>query len=410
MKNNTILRFGGLLIVVIFFFSCSKKSETKTSPDTSITAPPVKVLRDYLQPSYILSNYQTWIDPNTIFESIGSLTPKNLDPTDITSSSQLDMDMDGDEDIFSFKNYDINTPSVIPPPVVYINNNNTFIKSSWSGPNTMRGNKLLVGDFNNDKKPDVFSVEAYDPPQSCNCMPQMTSNKLLLNTGINLLNVKEISGLSGFWVSGCSGDIDKDGDLDVLIFNFHLKHNGVKSQLLVNDGSANFLATEIPGISDIPLVDASELIDVNKDGNLDLVLNNRNQLGNANQLRIFWGNGKTFSMSNVTNISIPNVAVYDIDAYDANGDGTLELVIFSIDPNGWAVDFYGSTDKGASFTNQTSKYILNNTNITAQNGFIHVKHIFIADIDKNGKVDIVSSNRATNIRWEQDVDGVFKRK
>lgn len=410
MKNNAILNFFGLLVIVIFFFSCSKKSETKISPSTTITTPTSKVLRDYLQASYILSNYHTWIDPNTIFESTGSLTPKNLDPTDITSSSQLDMDMDGDEDIFSFKNYDINTPNVIPPPVVYINNNNSFIKSTWSGPNTMRGNKLLVGDFNNDKKPDVFSVEAYDPPQSCNCMPQMTTNKLLLNTGINLLNVKEISGLSGFWVSGCSGDIDKDGDLDVLIFNFHLMHNGVKSQLLVNDGSANFVASEISGISDIPLVDASELIDVNKDGNLDLVLNNRNQAGNANQLRIFWGNGKIFSVSNVTNISIPNVGVYDIDAYDANGDGTLELVIFSIDPNGWAVDFYGSTDKGASFTNQTSKYILNNTNITAQNGFIHVKHIFVSDIDQNGKMDIVSSNRATNIRWEQDVDGVFKKK
>lgn len=410
MKNNAILNFFGLLIFVIFFFSCSKKSETKISPSTTITTPTSKVLRDYLQPSYILSNYQTWIDPNTIFESTGSLTPKNLDPTDITSSSQLDMDMDGDEDIFSFKNYDINTPIVIPPPVVYINNNNSFIKSTWSGPNTMRGNKLLVGDFNNDKKPDVFSVEAYDPPQSCNCMPQMTTNKLLLNTGINLLNVKEISGLSGFWVSGCSGDIDKDGDLDVLIFNFHLMHNGVKSQVLLNDGSANFIASEISGISDIPLVDASELIDVNKDGNLDLVLNNRNQAGNGNQLRIFWGNGKTFSVSNVTNISIPNVGVYDIDAYDANGDGTLELVIFSIDPNGWAVDFYGSADKGASFTNQTGKYILNNANITPQNGFIHVKHIFVSDIDQNGKIDIVSSNRATNIRWEQDVDGVFKKK
>lgn len=406
MLNNTT-KLKSLLLASFLFISCSKKSQTEVSI-TPLT--PVVTLRDYLQPSYILSNYLIWIDPNTIFESAGSLTPRNLDPTDITSSSQLDIDMDGDEDIFSFKNYDINIPSNVPPPVLYLNNGTTFLKSTWTGSSNMRGNKMLVGDFNGDKKPDIFSVEAYDPPHTCNCMPEMTTNKLLLNAGTNLTNIKEISGLNGFWVSGCSGDIDKDGDLDVLVFNFHLMHNGVKNKLLLNDGLGNFTVTEIQGISDISLVDASELIDINKDGNLDLILNNRNQAGNTNQLRVFWGNGKSFSTSNFTDISIPNVGVYDIDAYDANGDGTLEIIIFSIDPSGWSVDFYGSTDKGASFTHQNSKYIVNNKNITAQTGFVHVKHIFISDIDKNSKMDIVSSNRSVNIRWEQDVDGVFKRK
>ena len=395
------------LLVILLIISCSKKSEAPTS---STAVQELKSLGNYMQPSYILSNYQMWIDPNSIFESPGVSTPKNLDPTDITSSCQLDIDSDGDEDIFSFKNYDINTPNIVPPPVIYLNNGNSFLKSTWSSPNTMRGNKLLVGDFNNDKKPDVFSVEGYDPPSSCNCMPEMTTNKLILNTGNTLGLVKEISGLNGFWVSGCSGDIDKDGDLDVLVFNFHLLYNGVKNKLLLNDGLGNFTITDITGISDISLVDASELIDVNKDGYLDLVLNNRIQAGNSNQLSVFWGNGQTFSTANVTNISIPNIAVYDIDAYDANGDGTLEIILFSIDPNGWAVNFYGSSDKGASFTNQTSKYISNNTNVTAQNGFIHVKHLFISDIDNNGKMDIVSSNRSANMRWELDSNGIFKRK
>jgi hypothetical protein len=407
---KSLSSFVIFLIFVVLIISCSKKSDNSVLLTSSAPLNPAKVVRDYLQSSYILSNYQIWIDPNTIFESVGNRTPKNLDPLDITSSCQLDIDSDGDEDIFSFKNYDINTPNIVPPPLIYLNNDNTFLKSNWNGPNTMRGNKLLVGDFNNDKKPDIFSVEGYDPPSSCNCMPEMTTNKLILNTGTNLGMVKEITGLNGFWVSGCSGDIDKDGDLDVMIFNFHLLHNGVKNKLLLNDGSGNFTATDITGISDFSLVDASELIDINKDGYLDLVLNNRNQAGNANQLRVFWGNGKTFSNSNATNISIPNIAVYDVDAYDANGDGTLEIILFSIDPNGWAVDFYASTDKGTSFTNQTSKYISNNANVTAQNGFIHVKHLFISDIDNNGKMDIVSSNRSANVRWEQDVDGIFKRK
>ena len=407
MKPNRFFYKFTIVALLSVLVSCSKKSEN------TIAISPVaesKTNRDYLNSSYILSNYQIWIEPNTIFESSGNPTPSNLDPTDITSSCQLDIDSDGDEDIFSFKNFDINTPNIVPAPVIYLNNANKFLKSTWNGPNNMRGNKLLVGDFNNDKKPDVFSVEGYDPPSSCNCMPEMTSNKLILNSGGTLGIVKEITGLNGFWVSGCSGDIDKDGDLDVMVFNFHQSYNGVKNKLLVNDGTGNFTIKDIAGISDIGLVDASEFIDLNKDGFLDLVLNNRNQAGNANQLRVFWGDGQSFSISNVTDITVPNIAIYDVDAFDVNGDGTLEIILFSIDPNGWAVDFYGSSNKGLSFTNQTNKYITNNTNLTSKNGFIHVKHIFISDIDNNGKMDMLSSNRSTNIRWELDSDGVFKRK
>lgn len=403
MKKNKVSLLLNTLAIV-FLISCSEPSENQ-SPQV-----PTKKVRDYLQSSYDLSNYQIWIDPNTIFESPGNLTPKNLDPTDITSSCQIDIDLDGDEDIFSFKNFNINSPSNIPPPVIYLNSEGSFFKSTWIGPNTMRGNKILVGDFNGDKRPDIFSVEGYDPPSVCNCMPEMTTNKLIINSGNALTNVKEIAGINGFWISGCSGDIDKDGDLDVMIFNFHLLYNGVKNKLLSNDGNGVFSATEITGINEIPLVDASELIDINKDGNLDLILNNRTQQGNGNQLRIFWGNGKSFSFSNLTEISIPNISIYDIDAFDADNDGTLEIILFSIDPNGWSVDFYGSANKGVSFSNQSAKFIASNTNITSQNGFIHVKHLFVSDIDGNRKMDIVSSNRSVNIRWEQDSDGVFRRK
>lgn len=398
------------IIITLFLgvLSCSKEETNQIESDTKVT--PKGVLRNYLQSSYELSNYQTWISPSTIFESQGMVTPKDLDPTDITSSCQLDIDLDGDEDIFSFRNYDINTPNVIPSPLLYLNTNNSFFKSVWNGPNTMRGNKSLVGDFNGDKKPDVFSVEAYDPPSSCNCMPEMTTNKILFNTQNNLTSIQEIKGLDGFWVTGCSGDVDNDGDLDVMVFNFHRLYNNVNNKILINDGLGKFTITEMNEISQISLVDASELIDVNKDGNLDLILNYRNQNANGNILKIFWGNGKSYSFSNSTDISIPNIYVYDIDAYDANNDGVLEIILFSIDPNGWAVDFYGSSDKGKSFSNQNSRFIRDNENVTSKKGFIHVKHIMITDVDNNNKMDIVSSNRSVNVRWEQDSDGVFKRK
>lgn len=403
MKNSTFIT----LLTILLSTSCSKENET--IEESKIESKPI--LRNYLESSYNLSNYQIWIDPSKIFESQNVKTPKNQDPTDITSSCQLDIDLDGDEDIFSIRNYDISNPNVIPDPSIYLNTSGSFIKKPWNGiKDILRGNKMLVGDFNNDKFPDVFSVEAYDPPSTCNCMPEMTTNKIIFNSKGNLSDVKEISGFKGFWNTGCSGDIDKDGDLDVLVFNFHLLYNGTKNKLLVNDGLGNFNVTEIPGIADVFLVESSELIDINKDGNLDLILNSRTQMGDANILRVFWGDGKTFSISNSTRITTPNIYIYGIDAYDANSDGILEIILFSIDPNGWAVDFYESMDKGKSFSNQNSKYIRDNENNTSKNGFIHVKHIMIVDIDNNNKMDIVSSNRNVNVRWEQDSDGVFRRK
>jgi hypothetical protein len=398
------MRLLPIYISLIILSSCSKQ-EIKDITTPTIPTPP-KVTRDYKKPSYELSNYENWIDKSTIFDATN--TPALADPTDITSSAQLDIDLDGDEDIFSFRDYDINKPAIVTPPVTYLFNGTSYLKAAPSSITTIRGHKLLVGDFNDDKFPDVFCVEAYDPPPSCNCMPTMTTNKLILNQNSTLSVIKDFPEFSGFYNAGCSGDIDKDGDLDVILFNFHTLYNNSKNKVLLNDGKGNFQITEHSILKDIPLVESSELIDMNNDGYLDLVLNSRLQTGTGNVLKIYWGGSSNFSQS--TQINIPNVYIFDIDAFDANKDGQKELVLFSIDPNGWQVDFYETSNSGQSYTIQNTKYITNNIHLTSTGGFKHVKHIMVSDIDKNGRMDIVSTNRSVNVRWEQDTQGVFQRK
>jgi hypothetical protein len=391
-------------IILTVFFSCKKKEDSSSS--TTGTTVVSKKTRDYNKPSYELSNYENWIEKSNIFDLPNFIAP--IDPTDITSSAQLDIDLDGDEDIFSFSNYDINFPNNIPLPVTYLFNGTNYLKATSPNITSIRGHKLLVGDFNGDKYPDIFCVEAYDPPQSCNCMPTMTTNKLIFNQNSSLSSVKEFSGFSGFFNAGCSGDIDKDGDLDVMLFNFHSLYNNVKNKVLINDGKGNFEVTENPIFKDIYLVESSELIDMNNDGYLDLLLNSRLQSGTGNILKIYWGGVNNFSRS--TQIDIPNIYIFNIDAFDANKDGQKEVILFSIDPAGWQVDFYETTNAGQSYSLQNSKYITKNSHITATGGWKHVKHIMVSDVDKNGKMDIVSTNRSVNVRWEQDLLGVFRRK
>jgi len=141
---------------------------------------------------------------------------------------------------------------------------------------------------------------------------------LLLNSVSGFSKVKEYTD-QGFWYTGCSGDIDNDGDLDIIAFNFHNQSNGVKSRIMWNDGKANF-SIDFNGIGDIPVVDQSELVDVNNDGFLDLVINfHPNGTSRINDFRILWGNGKGFSLSNSTTMNmsgdwfLQNLDFADID-------------------------------------------------------------------------------------------------
>jgi hypothetical protein len=405
MRSLFINSYAPLSFLVLLFFVSCKKTSSTSNNNTTVVPTPVPEIRDYKKPSYELSNYLTWIDNKLIFDAPNVLA--TTDPTDITSSAQLDIDLDGDEDIFSFRNYDINNPSNVPPPVTYLYNGNAYLKAPASSISNIRGHKLLVGDFNNDKYPDIFCVEAFDPPPSCNCMPIMTTNKLIFNQNSSLNTVKEFTEFQGFFNAGCSGDIDQDGDLDIMLFNFHNLYNNTKNKVLINDGKGNFTITENPILKDIPLAESSELIDMNNDGFLDLILNSRLQSGTGNILKIYWGGTNNFSQS--TQIDLPNIYIFDIDAFDVNKDGQKELILFSIDPSGWQVDFFETSNQGQSYKNQTAKYISNNTHLTSTGGWKHVKHIMVSDIDKNGKIDIVSTNRNVNVRWEQDNSGKFIR-
>ena len=115
--------------------------------------------------------------------------------------------------------------------------------------------KLLVGDFNNDSLPDIFSLVAIDPPYGL--FPDLKDyNNIIFNSPTGFNSIKEFDDQLGFWYTGCSGDIDNDGDLDIIMMNFHYGNNGVTSKILWNDGVGNF-SYDDRGIGEIPVVDAS---------------------------------------------------------------------------------------------------------------------------------------------------------
>jgi hypothetical protein len=359
-----------------------------------------RIYKNYLKSSYELSNNDTWFSSAQLYKSDGSKYVNN--PFIDEQSVQLDIDGDGLEDLFYFEGYDLQiNPTPNPPPSIFMNNGSVLKQTNYTGSSIKNphGTKLLVGDFNNDSLPDIFSNVAVDPPIGVP-FPYLNDNcHLLLNSKNGFSLVKEFND-QGFWYTGCSGDIDNDGDLDIITFNFHSQANGVKSRIMWNDGKANF-TIDFNGIGDIPVADQSELVDINNDGFLDLVLNfHPNGASRINDFRILWGNGKVFNLSNSTSISMSgDWYLQNIDFIDINGDGIKEIIPsgnYSLSIGGapiYFISFYKSEDKGKTYSDRTSLYIDNHT----ANRFYHM---IVQDIDKNGMVDIFSAEKKDNIRWE----------
>jgi hypothetical protein len=378
-----------VLIILASLTSCSKDELDE------ITIPPI-VLKDYLKTSYELSNYDEWFSSDDLFNDGTPYTTNN--PLLVMQTIQVDINGDGLEDLFTYDDYSLDAPITNPPPRVFMNDGTRLNQISWNGPNMRmpHGTKLLVGDFNNDSFPDIFSLVAIDPPFGL--FPDLTDyNNIIFNSPTGFDSIIEFDDQLGFWYVGCSGDIDNDGDLDIIMMNFHYGTNGVTSKILWNDGTGNF-TYGTSGFSDISYIDIAELYDINNDGFLDLIIDHIQITPTRTpNITVMWGNGQDFDLTNSTTFSLDSeLYLMDIDFVDINNDGTSEIIISGTDLTDglqYFISLYMLDDGGLTFADKTNQYfdVIN---------FPRFGHIIVKDIDKNGKMDIYSADKKDNIRWE----------
>jgi len=391
-----------LLLITIILSACSKEDMVIPLIPQPVDIEIIK--KDYKKSSYELSNYEYWLDGNSIYEN--GIIYKSNNPLNEQQSCQIDFDNDGDEDIFAYDGYDLKiNPTPNPPPVVYLNNGSKLdrIVTRLVSIKNPHASKILIGDFNNDSLPDIFASVAIDQPNGI-LFPTMTDiSHLIFNSKDGFNKIKEFDEAMGYWYTSCSGDIDNDNDLDIIMFNFHQSPpigNGVKSRILRNDGVGNF-KSDTTGIGSIPFVSQSELMDVNSDGFLDLILKYNNASNTPcpcsipTKILILWGNGKGFYLNNSTEFSIGNnINIVDIDFMDIDNDNTLEILLSESDEsNKFYIELFKSENNGVTFINKTTTYIDNNNS----NRFSHMR---VQDIDKNNKLDLFSGDKRENNRWE----------
>ncbi len=343
-----------------------------------------------------------WID----FESIASYNNFNYGISN-TATGFGDFNRDGHIDFMTQ-----NTPNQTEWNMFLWNDNQFIIDNSLiSNPEfqvTTGARKTVTNDFNGDNLPDVIRIDGgHDVLGYTNMLLSKSDGSYDLKN----INEVPITQYHGF----ASGDIDNDGDIDLFFGN-------PKSGFAINDGNANFNwygvhekinnyfkdVTEHDGAYGVQTV---EIVDVNNDGNLDLVVGGSYKDASYDQKltspTILWGDGSgNFDYNNKTEVwklgekpshkgkKVDNND--DIVIGDIDGDGINDIVLLYIfqidnDPNNNGNTtmysminvFKGNSDN--SFTNKTDEWLDDYVK-----GF-PMTWLLLRDIDNNGFIDIVES-------------------
>lgn len=236
--------------------------------------------------------------------------------------------------------------------------------------------KTIIGDFNDDGKPDV--VRPTGAHQYLDYPYIMLSDEF----GYTF---KSLGGDKRDSHTVSSGDIDNDGDLDLVFAGETSK--GVAFGF--NDGQGNF--SWDPIWTDIHESFTSEMLDLNKDGNIDLIISGRfYDDREIKGLFILWGSGNgIFSWNHSTPIYNNFKTVTgpdDLLFNDLNKDGFLDIItVYWKNDKSQLETFKGSSD--FNFTNNTSDWF--DKSLTNSNWV----WLYLSDIDKNKKLDLYDPSK-----------------
>ena len=357
-------------------------------------------LQTYTGTSYVYRHSDLWLDFYSLPKSNG------IDIKDYYYGGGIafaDFDRDGYTDVLCSKQFGANnTPDVRRPLELYLNDgsnqkfvlNTSLIKNNIG---TEAARQALVGDFNQDGKPDVFFADQGAEDGSKNFYNKAFPSLLLSNA--SGYDFKILTNLAKeYYHAAASADIDKDGDLDIFT-------TAVNGSILINDGKGNF--TNRPDLFSYSRWGAcAEFADLNKDGYVDLILGGHamghptiDMKGNT----IFWGNGVDYQESRST--TLPNVDNWgvsiDFAFQDLNQDGFSEIIVSRIGGkyvsasdsyenfyNGWRLQILERNGTN-NYEDKTEAYIADYSGSEQWLQWLRVQ-----DIDGNGKFDLFPSDKS----------------
>jgi hypothetical protein len=316
------MKRGILALGVLFVFACTKTEApspppTPTNPvvitPTVPAACPVVSISDINKKT---SHFNPYFIPFIDYWGISKLSPSNC--TDITGRTFLNINNNDIPDlIITITNgcgFDKGKT------LVYVDN---ILKWSFEDPQILT-RKVARGDLNGDGIDDVVLFgHGHDGP------PYAGDKNYIIYFKQDSYSLVLLDSVSAYHHTGCIGDINNDGYLDVIPVANQMKD----CYAFLNDGKGNFTKKKILDAKETDVSYHMELYDFNKDGNLDIIMGGHEWADFPFQSptnRIMYGDGKgNFDVVNA--LKLPSVngwgVITDFDIYDLDNDGAEEIVV-----------------------------------------------------------------------------------
>jgi hypothetical protein len=238
---------------------------------------------------------------------------------------------------------------------------------------TENNRSIVLGDLDGDGDLDVVAGNYND------------NNRVYLNDGSGSFTVQDLSTDSNSTTSIVIGDLDRDGDLDVVAGN-----ESQINRIYLNDGAGSFTGQDLS--TDTHDTQSLALGDMDGDGDLDLMEGNGGTSHKAN----FWfrndGAGNFtggISLGTITTHSTRSIALGDVD-----GDGDLDMITGN----------YGDNNQlHVNSGNGSFSAVLDLSPDTLQ-----TTSVALGDIDNDGDLDLVTGNYGERNRvYSNDGSGNF---
>ncbi|MEY5061385.1 MAG: hypothetical protein RIS45_1306 [Planctomycetota bacterium] len=233
----------------------------------------------------------------------------------------VDIDADGDKDIVFANGQSYSTLGVLLKPRIYVNNgtgvfaDETDIRAAGIT-GCFRG--VEAGDVDRDGDWDLILAQDF------NRRPL-----LLLNNGAGVFIDDTIARLPNIPMSSSRaqfGDIDNDGDLDILLCNSGTTRFGTtgRPRLFINGGTGFFTDASLTQFPSTNLSEQMDCVfgDIDNDLDLDFHVATRASAANSSQLWINNGAGTFARLATF----VTDATAYSYDFGDIEGDGDLDLI------------------------------------------------------------------------------------
>jgi len=362
------------------------------------------------------------------FNNGGSFTNSGqaLGNTSTNSIALADIDRDGDLDLV--------TGNENSADIVWLNDGKGVFTDSGQRLGSGNTVAIVLDDYDRDGDIDFYSITTNK---------DNGSGRTWVNDGTGVFSDSgQVNEYSTDLAAAVLGDVDNDGDRDIIAGNLFATPNNVyKSSLLPPDNKSFYVSNQVLSNNNVTAI---ALVDVDADADLDIITGNADTLTNKDEPNRVWLNDGTGVFVDSGQL-LGNSRTYSIAAADVDGDGDIDFVAGNNNLSQPSILWLNNgagvfTDSGQQLatnaysialvdvnrdnrpdlivgknSSQANEVWLNNGSGTFSNsgqalGNYSTRSIALADLNGDSYPDLVTGNWGANLPtkvWFNDGNGTF---